>query len=115
MDSHDTSQPKKSPAVAQAPAERAASNVLVGRSVTVIDRLPPPAYFQAIHHACAGKTGRVHAIVPGSSRANPLVKVGFDDGSRIVFFRLEDLAVHKDAPPVHPPKHGKRGSHLPRS
>ncbi|MBC5809117.1 MAG: hypothetical protein ACR2KS_08375 [Candidatus Eremiobacter antarcticus] len=99
----------------EAQTAQAGSRALVGRTVSVIDKEPAPSYFQAIHHTCAGKTGRVHAIVPGSLRANPLVKVGFDDGSRIVFFRLEDLTVHEDAPPVHPPKHGKRGSHLPRS
>src|SRR4029077_20577959 len=87
--------------------------VLVGRSVAVRPAAPEPGYFTDVHRRWVGCTGRVHAVVPGEPRENPLVKVGFDDGSQIVFYRLADLDVDSDAPPDVPKKHGARGSHLP--
>ena len=87
--------------------------VLVGKSVTVRTDSPEPAYFTAVHRRFAGRTGRVHAVVPAVPRENPLVKVGFDDGTAIAFFRLRDLDIDHEARPSDPKKHGKRGSHLP--
>ncbi len=87
--------------------------MLVGKSVTVRGHDSVPAYFTDLHRQCIGKSGRVHAVVPSQPRDNPLIKVGFDEGTQIVFFRLHDLDVHSDAMPEHPRKHGKRGSHLP--
>ncbi len=87
--------------------------VLVGRSVTVRAGGPEPAYFTAVHRRLAGCTGRVHAVVPAEPRENPLVKVGFDEGTSIAFFRLDDLIVDRDAEAPDHVKHGKRGSHLP--
>lgn len=89
--------------------------VLVGRSVSVRKTDPEPAYFTDVHRRWVGSTGRVHAVVPGQARENPLVKVGFEDGSQIVFYRLADLDVDRDAPHDAQKKHGKRGSHLPGS
>ncbi len=88
--------------------------MLVGRSVAVRDTQPEPAYFTDRHRRFVGKSGRVHAIVASAPRGNPLVKVGFDEGTQIVFFRLSDLAIGADAPPERPRKHGERGSHLPK-
>jgi len=90
------------------------SGVLVGRSVAVRDSQPEPAYFTERHRRFIGRTGRVHAIVPSAPRENPLVKVGFAEGTQIVFFRLNDLDVHEASTPEGPRKHGKRGSHLPK-
>jgi hypothetical protein len=89
------------------------SRVLVGKSVTIRADGPEPDYFTAVHRLFAGKTGRVHAVVPAEPRENPLVKVGFDDGSKIAFFRLSDLIVDREAESATPVRHGKRGSHLP--
>jgi len=89
------------------------SGVLVGRAVTIRASNPPPPYFTDVHRSWIGKTGRVHAIVPAIPRDNPLVKVGFDEGTEIVFYRLSELDVHEDTPPQDPRKHGQRGSHLP--
>jgi hypothetical protein len=89
--------------------------VLVGRSVSVREAVPEPSYFTDVHRRWIGSTGRVHAVVPGQPRENPLVKVGFEDGSEIVFFRLEDLDVDTGAPEDLRKKHGIRGSHLPPS
>jgi hypothetical protein len=89
------------------------SRVLVGRSVTVIARDPEPSYYTDVHRAWAGKTGRVHAVVDSGERDNPLVKIGFEGGTQIVFYRLRELTVDADADLVNPPKHGVRGSHLP--
>jgi hypothetical protein len=88
--------------------------VLVGRTVTVRSVDVQPDYFTDVHRAAIGRTGRVHAIVPTSDRANPLVKVGFDEGTRIVFYRLSELYVDADAPFEEPRKHGERASHLPK-
>lgn len=88
------------------------SGVLVGRAVTIRASDPQPPYFTDVHRNRIGKTGRVHAIVPALPRDNPLVKVGFDEGTEIVFYRLSELEVH-DADPQNPRKHGQRGSHLP--
>ncbi|MDQ6781419.1 MAG: hypothetical protein M3Z37_09755 [Candidatus Eremiobacteraeota bacterium] len=85
---------------------------LVGSTVTVKSQQTPPAYFTARHRAWVGKSGRVHAVIPGEPRDNPLLKVGFSDGSQIVFFRLADLEVQAE-PLRNPLRHGKRGSHLP--
>jgi hypothetical protein len=87
--------------------------VLVGKSAAVRTADRQPAYFTNIHRQCIGKTGRIHAVVPSVPRDNPLVKVGFDDGKHIVFFRLADLEVTPQTPSDPPRKHGKRGSHLP--
>jgi hypothetical protein len=87
--------------------------VLVGKSAAVRIADRQPAYFTDVHRQWIGKTGRIHAIVPSAPRDNPLVKVGFDDGRQIVFFRLADLEVATQTPPELPRKHGKRGSHLP--
>jgi hypothetical protein len=87
--------------------------VLVGRSVAVRESDPEPAYFTDVHRRWIGSTGRVHAVVPGLPRENPLVKVGFEDGTQIVFYRLADLDVHDPSSIETPKKHGKRGSHLP--
>ena len=86
--------------------------VLVGKSVTVRAGGPEPDYFTAVHRQYAGRTGRVHAVVPAEPRENPLVKVGFDDGTKIAFFRLTDLIVDREAESAIPVRHGKRGSHL---
>jgi hypothetical protein len=91
--------------------------VLVGRSVSVRATHPEPSYFTDVHRRWIGSTGRVHAVVPGQPRENPLIKVGFEDGTQIVFYRLADLDIDADAGPrddAHK-KHGKRGSHLPGS
>jgi hypothetical protein len=88
--------------------------VLVGRIVTVKAVEVQPDYFTDVHRAAIGQRGRVHAIVPTSDRDDPLVKVGFDDGTRIVFYRLADLDVDPDAPLPEPRKHGERASHLPK-
>lgn len=87
-------------------------NVLVGRSVTVLPHDAEPAYFTDVHRSWVGQTGRVHAVVAGD-RDDPLVKVGFEEGTQIVFFRLTDLRVDTDAGLEAPKKHGVRGSHLP--
>jgi hypothetical protein len=87
---------------------------LVGRTVTVKAVDVQPDYFTDVHRAAIGQRGRVHAIVPTSDRDDPLVKVGFDDGTRIVFYRLTDLDVDPDAPLPEPRKHGVRASHLPK-
>jgi hypothetical protein len=86
----------------------------VGKSVSVRHVASEPEYFTDVHRQWIGKSGRVHAVVPSVPRDNPLVKVGFDEGTQIVFFRLSDLDVHADAAPEHPRKHGERGSHLPK-
>ena len=88
---------------------------LVGKAVTIRERRPQPQYFTDVHRSWIGKTGRVHAIVPSVPKDDPLVKVGFDEGTHIVFFRLADLDVHDALPPQHPRTHGRRGSHLPDS
>jgi hypothetical protein len=74
-----------------------------------------PSYFTDVHRRWIGSTGRVHAVVPGQPRENPLVKVGFEDSAHIVFYRLADLDVDAGAPDDAHKKHGKRGSHLPGS
>ncbi|MBV8164531.1 MAG: hypothetical protein JOZ91_09700 [Candidatus Eremiobacteraeota bacterium] len=106
MDSDASSSP------ASGPAQRLR---LVGKAATVRDPQPQPRYFTDVHRESIGKTGRVHAIVPSVPKDDPLVKVGFDEGTHIVFFRLADLDVHDAVPAQHPPKHGRRGSHLPGS
>jgi hypothetical protein len=88
-------------------------NVLVGRSVTVRDG-PQPEYFTEKHRAWIGRSGRVHAVVAGPERDNPLVKVGFDEGTQIVFYRLAELDVDAETPLENPKHHGERGSHLPK-
>jgi hypothetical protein len=88
--------------------------VLVGRTVTVKPVEVQPEYFTDVHRAAIGRSGRVHAIVPTGDRANPLVKVGFDEGTRIVFYRLSELVVDPDAALEEPRKHGERASHLPK-
>ena len=88
--------------------------ILVGRAVTVKDGIPVPNYYTAVHRKWLGRIGRIHAVVPQpGARANPLIKVGFDDGQHIVFYRLSELHVHSDEALGGPVKHGKRGSHLP--
>ncbi len=94
----------------QAPSPR---GPLVGKSVRVRRANLEPDYFTPLHRARIGETGRVHAIVPSVPKDDPLVKVGFDEGTQIVFFRLSDLEVN-DEPAEHPKRHGVRGSHLPR-
>jgi hypothetical protein len=89
------------------------SGVLVGRCVTIRPAQPLPAYFTEVHRRYIGKTGRVHAIVPAVPRDNPLVKVGFENGTQIVFFRKSELEVAGE-PEASPHKHGARGSHLPK-
>ncbi|MDQ6824149.1 MAG: hypothetical protein M3007_01645 [Candidatus Eremiobacteraeota bacterium] len=86
---------------------------LVGALVTVKAQEKRPDYFTARHEDWIGKTGRVHAVVAGPSGDDSLVKVGFAEGTQIVFFRLADLEVHGDEPLENPRHHGKRGSHLP--
>jgi hypothetical protein len=76
---------------------------------------PEPSYFTDVHRRWIGSTGRVHAVIPGQPRENPLVKVGFEDGTQIVFYRLADLDVDRGALDDAHKKHGKRGSHLPES
>ncbi|MBV8222595.1 MAG: hypothetical protein JO293_04495 [Candidatus Eremiobacteraeota bacterium] len=88
-------------------------NVLVGRSVTVRANGSEREYFTDAHRRWVGHTGRIHAVVAGD-RDNPLIKVGFEDGTRIVFYRLADLDVDEDAALSEPKKHGQRGSHLPK-
>lgn len=88
--------------------------VLIGRIVTVKAMDVQPDYFTDVHRAAVGQRGRVHAVVRTSDRDNPLVKVGFDDGERIVFYRLTELDVDPDAPLAEPRKHGVRASHLPK-
>ena len=87
--------------------------VLVGRSVTVRTGGPEPSYYTDVHRRFAGRTGRVHAVVPAEPRENPLIKVGFDEGTSIAFFRLGDLIVDREPGTSEQVKHGKRGSHLP--
>jgi len=89
------------------------SRVLVGRCVTVHPREPEPSYFTEVHRVWSSKTGRVHAVVISGERDNPLVKVGFEGGTQIVFYRLRDLTVDVEVEVANPPKHGVRGSHLP--
>jgi len=89
------------------------TGVLIGRSVTVRSG-PQPDYFTDAHRAWVGHTGRVHAVVAGPDRKNPLVKVGFDAGTRIVFFRLAELDIETDVPLEDPKRHGRRASHLPK-
>ena len=74
---------------------------------------PQPEYFTDTHRQWIGKSGRVHAVVASVPRDNPLVKVGFDEGTQIVFFRLSELDVRAESTSEPPRKHGKRGSHLP--
>jgi hypothetical protein len=88
--------------------------VLVGRTVTVKVVDVQPDYFTDVHRAGIGEAGRVHAVVPTGDRDNPLVKVGFDDGTRIVFYRLSELDVDPEAQLEEPRKHGVRASHLPK-
>ena len=88
------------------------SGVLVGRNVTIRTGGPQPEYFTDIHRRYIGKKGCVHAVVASMPRENPLVKVGFENGSEIVFFRRSELDIEDEATPE-PRKHGKRGSHLP--
>jgi hypothetical protein len=88
------------------------SKVLVGRTVTVRALGDDRAYFTDAHRAWIGRSGRIHAVVPGD-RDNPLIKVGFEEGTKIVFYRLADLDVDRDAQLEAPRKHGSRGSHLP--
>jgi hypothetical protein len=88
--------------------------VLVGRSVTVKTIDAQPEYFTDVHRTWIGRRGRVHAIVPTGDRDNPLVKVGFDEGTQIVFYRLSELDVDPDAALEQPRKHGERASHLPK-
>jgi hypothetical protein len=90
-----------------------ASGVLVGRSVTIRRPETEPAHFTALHRARIGQTGRVHAIVASGSRTDPLVKVGFEAGTSIVFFRLSDLDVDAQTE-IEKRHHGKRASHLPK-
>jgi hypothetical protein len=87
--------------------------VLVGKAVSVRHTHPQPDYFTDVHRLWIGKSGRVHAVVASAPRDNPLVKVGFDEGTQIVFFRLSELDVHAESISEPPRKHGKRGSHLP--
>jgi hypothetical protein len=87
--------------------------VLVGKSVTVRSPDVEPKYFTDVHRARVGQTGRVHAVVAGD-RDDPLVKVGFEEGTQIVFYRLADLSVDHDAEPETPKRHGVRASHLPK-
>lgn len=54
-------------------------------------------------------------MVPAHPRENPLVKVGFGEPKTIVFYRLADLYVEQDSDLENPPKHGRRGSHLPKA
>ena len=89
------------------------TGVLVGRAVTIRASESQPSYFTEVHRSWIGKTGRVHAIVPALPRDNPLVKVGFDEGTEIVFYRLSELEIHEDGAPQSPSRHGQRGSHLP--
>ncbi len=89
--------------------------VLVGRTVTVISTKETPGYFTGVHRKWLGKRGRIHAVVGTQSRQNPLIKVGFNEGEQIVFYRLSELKVHRDEPASPPRKHGKRGSHLPKA
>jgi hypothetical protein len=97
------------------PTQRAAdrTGVLVGKPVSVRHKHQQPDYFTDVHRKWIGKTGRVHAVVASVPRDNPLVKVGFDEGTQIVFFRLSELDVHAEGRSEPPRKHGKRGSHLP--
>ena len=88
--------------------------VLVGRTVAIRRHRTDPAYFTDVHRRWIGKSGRVHAVAAGS-KDNPLVKVGFEGGTKIVFFRLADLEVRRDEPLPPPEKHGMRGSHLPKN
>jgi len=89
--------------------------VLVGRTVIVKAAVVEPEYFTDVHRAAIGQRGRVHAIVPTADRDDPLVKVGFDDGTRIIFYRRADLEMEADEPLAEPRKHGVRESHLPKS
>jgi hypothetical protein len=102
---------KSSTSNAARAAER--SGVLVGKPVSVRHAHQQPDYFTDVHRQWIGKTGRVHAVVAAVPRGNPLVKVGFDEGTQIVFFRLSELEVQTEGTPEPPRKHGKRGSHLP--
>ena len=86
---------------------------LVGRTVTVRQGTQPD-YFTDAHRQWIGRSGRVHAVVAGDDRVNPLVKVGFEEGTRVVFFRLSELDVDPDSPLENPRRHGQRASHLPQ-
>ncbi|MBC5825486.1 MAG: hypothetical protein GIW99_08280 [Candidatus Eremiobacteraeota bacterium] len=87
--------------------------VLVGRTATVARSDQEPPYYTALHRTFVGRTGCVHAVVPSGTRDNPLIKMGFDGGTRIIFYHLSELKIDSEAPLVSPPKHGRRGSHLP--
>ncbi len=87
--------------------------VLVGKAVRVRESPSEPKYFTDLHRQYIGKMGRIHAIVASMPRDNPLVKVGFAEGTQIVFFRLTDLEVEEGIPTQTPRKHGERASHLP--
>src|SRR5579872_136183 len=99
---------------ARSSGAKPASGVLVGRNVTIRRSTPEPPYYTDVHRRRVGETGRVHAIVAGASKKDPLVKVGFEDGTTIVFFRLSEIDVRDDGE-VERRQHGKRGSHLPPS
>ena len=88
--------------------------VLVGKTVVVRSPDKVPAYFGDLHRVYVGSTGVVHAIVATEPRDNPLVKVKFPPGDRIVFFRLSELDVQVDAPSAPGERHGTRASHLPK-
>jgi|GEM_PF-1649720 len=88
-------------------------SVLVGRNATVRPGGLNPPHFTDAHRRWIGHTGRIHAIVAGDVRGNPLVKLGFGEPPQIVFFRLSDLDVDRSGQLENPPKHGERGSHLP--
>jgi hypothetical protein len=89
--------------------------VLVGKSAAVRTTDRQPGYFTDAHRRWIGKTGRVHAVVPSIPKDNPLVKVGFDEGRHIVFFRLADLEIGPGDADEPQHRHGKRGSHLPQA
>lgn len=95
------------------PLSKPRSAVLVGKAVTIREPNPRPSYFTAAHDRWIGKTGRVHAVVAAASKENPLIKVGFNEGTQIVFFHLKDLDVHGEVTLEEPRRHGERGSHLP--
>jgi len=86
---------------------------LVGASVTIKPHEKLPPHFTGRHAERIGQTGRVHAVVADKSSSDPLVKVGFAEGTQIVFFRLSDLEIAADEPLLNPRRHGARGSHLP--
>lgn len=94
---------------------KAKAGVLVGKAVRVRATNPDPRYFTDLHRQYIGKMGRVHAIVASMPRDNPLVKVGFEQGTQIVFFRLAELEVNESVECETPRKHGERASHLPKT